>query len=69
MRSFFKRYNEKVRIEKTLNQTSAERITDLNRGRPLMVGPAIDEKVRMTLFQNVDILVTELHQNHKCFTQ
>ena len=58
-----------MRIEKTLNQTPAERITDLIRGRPLMVGPAIDEKVRMRLFKNVDILVTELHQNHKCFTQ
>ena len=43
-----------MRIEKTLNQLPAERITNFTRGRPLMVGPVIDEKVRkflMTLFK------------------
>ena len=54
MRSFLKKYNEQVRIEKTLNQPPAERITNLTRGRPLMVGPVVDEKVRkflMALFK------------------
>ena len=53
-RSFLKRYNVHVRIEKTLNQPPAERMTDLTGGRPLMVGPVIDEKVRrflMALFK------------------
>ena len=49
VRSFLKKYNEQVRIEKTLNQLPAERITNLTRGRSLMVGPAIDEKVRKFL--------------------
>ena len=51
MRSFLKKYNEQVRIQKTLNQSPVERIT---RGRPLMVDPVTDEKVRkflMTLFK------------------
>ena len=54
VRGFLKNYNEQVRIEKTLNQPPAERITNLTRGRRLMVGPVIDEKVRrflMTLFK------------------
>ena len=54
MRSFLKKYNEQVRIEKTLNQPPAERITNLTRGRLLIVGPVIDEKVRkflMALFR------------------
>ena len=43
-----------MRIEKTLNQSPAECITNLTLGRPLIVGPIIDEKVRkflMTLFK------------------
>ena len=43
-----------MRIEKTLNQPPAERITNLIRGRPLMVGSVVDEKVRkflMALFK------------------
>ena len=70
MRSFLKKYNEQVRIEKTLNQPPVERITNLTRGRPLMVGPVIDEKVQkflMPLFKKVDILVTELHQQPQMF--
>ena len=54
MRSFLKKYNEQVRIEKTLNQPPAERITNLIWGRPLMVGSVVDEKVRkflMALFK------------------
>ena len=47
--SFLKKYNEQVRIEKTLNQPPAEYITSLTWGRPLMVGPVIDEKVRKFL--------------------
>ena len=50
VRSFLKKYNEQVRIEKTLNQPPAESITNLW----LMVGPIIDEKVRkflMALFK------------------
>ena len=46
---FWKKCNEQVRIEKTLNQPSAELITNLTRGRSLMVGPVIDEKVRKFL--------------------
>ena len=38
-----------MRIEKTLNQPPPERITNLTRGKPLMVGPVIDEKVRKFL--------------------
>ena len=49
MRSFSKKYNEQVKIEKTLNQPPAEYITSLTRGRPLIVGPVIDEKVRKFL--------------------
>ena len=59
-----------MRIEKTLNQQPAERITNLTWGRPLMVRPVIDEKVPkflMALFQKVEILVTELHQQPKVF--
>ena len=44
VRSFLKKYDEQARIEKTLNQPPADRITNLTRGRPLMVGPVIDEK-------------------------
>ena len=43
-----------MRIEKTVNQPPAERIINLTQGRPLMVGPVIDEKVQkflMALFQ------------------
>ena len=49
VRSFLKKFKEQVRIEKTLNQPPAERITNLTRGRPIVVGPAIDEKVRKFL--------------------
>ena len=49
VRSFLKKYSEQLRIEKTLNQPSAEHITNLTRSRPLMVGPVIDEKVRKSL--------------------
>ena len=59
-----------MRIEKTLNQQPAERITNLTWGRPLMVRPVIDEKVPkflMALFKKVEILVTELHQQPKVF--
>ena len=43
-----------MRIEKTLNQPPAERITNLTGGRSLMVGPAIYNKVQkflMALFK------------------
>ena len=33
VRSFLKKYNEQVRIEKTLNQPPAERITNLTQGQ------------------------------------
>ena len=52
--SFLKKYNEQVRIKRTLNQPPAERITNLTWGRPLIVGPVINEKVRkflMVLFK------------------
>ena len=54
MRSFLKKCNEQMRIEKTLNQPPSGCITNLTRGRPLMVGPVIDGKVReflMALFK------------------
>ena len=38
-----------MRIEKTLNQPSAEHIANLIRDRPLMVDPVIDEKVQKFL--------------------
>ena len=63
VRSFLKKYNEQVRLEKTLNQAPAEPITNLTRSRPLVVGLTVDEKVQkflMALLKNVDILVTEL---------
>ena len=44
-----KKYIEQVRIEKTLNQPPAECITNLTRGRPLMVDLVIDGKVRKFL--------------------
>ena len=59
-----------MRIEKTLIEPPPERITNLTRGKPLMVGPVIDEKVRqflIALFRKVDILVTELHQQPRMF--
>ena len=65
VRSFLKKYNEQVRIEKTLNQPPAERITNLTRGRPLMVGPVIDEKVRkflVALFRKGGDIGKEFHQ-------
>ena len=45
VKSSQKKWNEQVRIEKTLNQPPAEHITNFTWGRPLMVGPVIDEKV------------------------
>ena len=54
MRSFLKKCNEQVTKEETLNHLPAERITNLTRGKPLMVGPVIDKKVRkflMALFK------------------
>ena len=68
MRRFLKKYNKQVRIEKNLNQPPAERTTNLTRVRPLMVGPAIDEKVRKWhSSKKVDMLVTELHQQSQMF--
>ena len=40
-----KKYKERVRIEKNLNQPPTERITNSTWGRPLIVAPVIDEKV------------------------
>ena len=54
VKRFLKKYNNQVRIEKTLNQLTAKRITNITRGRPLIVVPTIDEKVRkflMALFR------------------
>ena len=48
MRIFLKQ-NKQVRIEKTLNQPSAEHITNLVRDTSLMVDPVIDEKVQKFL--------------------
>ena len=60
VKSFLKKYNEQVRIKKTLTQPLTERITNFTWGRSLMVGPVIDEK-------KVDILVTELYQQLQMF--
>ena len=46
MRSSLKKYNEQVRMQKTLNQPPAESLT---RGRPLIVDPVIHEKVQKFL--------------------
>ena len=43
-----------MRIENNLDQPPAEHVTDLTRGRHLMLGPVVDEKVRkflMALFK------------------
>ena len=48
-RHFLKKYYEQVRTEKNLNQWTALPITNLTWGRPLMVGPVIDEKVQKLL--------------------
>ena len=68
---FGKKYNEQLRIEKTLIQPPAERITNLTLGRPLMIDPVIDGKERkllMALFKKgYGILVTELHQKPQIF--
>ena len=45
MGSLLKKHNKQVRTKKTLNQPPAECITNLTVGRPLMVGPVIDETV------------------------
>ena len=42
LRRFLKKFIEKVWIEKTLNQPPAKRITNLTRGRALMVGSVVD---------------------------
>ena len=34
-----------MRIENNLNQPLVEHVTNLTRGRPLIVGPVVDEKV------------------------
>ena len=36
-------------IEKTLNQASTDRIINLIRGKPLMIGPVVNEKVQNLL--------------------
>ena len=54
-----------MRIEKNLNQPSAARINNLTQGRPLMVGPVIDEKVRkflVALFRKGGDIGKEFHQ-------
>ena len=50
MGSLLKKYNEQVRIKKTLNQPPTKCITNLTVSRPLMVGPVIDEKVWKLLY-------------------
>ena len=67
VKSFLKKYNEQVRLEKNLNQPPAECTTNLNRGRPLMVGPVIDEKVQWHYLKALDKLVTELHRQPQMF--
>ena len=62
-KSFLKKYNGQVRLEKNLNQPPAECTTNLNRGWPLMVGPAIDDKVQWHYLKALDMLVTELYQH------
>ena len=59
-----------MRIEKNLNQPSAERINNLTQGRPLMVGPVIDEKVRkflVALFRKGGDIGKEFHQQPQMF--
>ena len=65
-----KKHSEQVRIEKTLNQPPAERITNLSRGRPIMVGPLIDEKIlNGTLQKRWTYYLRNCINNRKCFTQ
>ena len=51
---FFEKIQLTSEDRESLHQSPAERITNLTRGRPLIVGPVIDEKVQkflMTLFR------------------
>ena len=46
MRIFVKKHDENVKVEKACGRSPDRKLKILMRGRPLMVGPIIDEKVR-----------------------
>ena len=46
MRTFVKKYGEDVKVGKACGRSPDRKLKTLMRGRPLMVGPIIDEKVR-----------------------
>ena len=46
MRTFVKKYGENVKVGKACGRSPDRKLKTLMRGRPLMVGPIIDEKVR-----------------------
>ena len=46
VRTFVKKYDENVKVEKACGRSPDRKLKTLMRGRPLMVGPIIDEKVR-----------------------
>ena len=45
--TFVKKYDENAKVIKACSRSPDRRLNTLMRGRPLMVGPIIDEKVRM----------------------
>ena len=45
MRTFVKKYDENVKVAKACGRSPDRKLKTLMRGRPLMVGPIIDEKV------------------------
>ena len=46
VRTFVKKYDENVKVAKACRRSPDRKLKTLMRGRPLMVGPNIDEKVR-----------------------
>ena len=46
LRTFVKKYGENVKVGKACGRSPDRKLKTLMRGRPLMVGPIIDEKVR-----------------------
>ena len=46
MQTFIKKYDENVKVAKACGQSPDRKLKTLMHGRPLMVGPIINEKVR-----------------------
>ena len=46
MQTFVKKYDKNIKVAKGCDRSPDRKLNTLMRGRPLMVGPIIDEKVR-----------------------